>query len=662
MKPSIVHLLLALTIFSVDAIAGLVPSEHELFQENQVQEIRIYFEQEDYWKILEDNFENETYLEASFEWKSYNFESVGVRFKGGSSYEINQSMKKSFKIDFDIFTEDQNISGLHKINLNCNFDDPSFVREASAYEIAFSAGIPCPRTTFAALYINDTYWGLYTLVEQFDRYFIEERFGLSENGNLWKGDNHGSLEFLGWNQNSYYSSYQLKTNESSNDWTSLLNLTNTINNTLVRLLPEKLSEVLDVHTALGLIAVDNLSVNLDSYAGRCVNYYLYCADRDDRFVIGQWDTNQSWGCFAYGYSIEELQLLAPYWISTHPNQNRPLATVLWSVDEYKEVYEGILLKLMATSANPDTLIPRMEEMRDLVRDWVYLEEAPRSLFSPKQFESSMECNIYLRPKRYAPALATFIENRHNYLTALLGSWESENSIILNEIMAGNDTTVSDEYDEFDDWIEITNRGSEPVNLSEYYLTDDMAFPWKYTFPNIDLQPNEYILIWADEDIYQGEMHAEFKLDKDGEEVYLMQGNVIVDLMTYPHIENNVSWGRWPDQQENWEFQAYPTPGLPNSDEQAEEEEGGLPSPNSLGIVMNNPIYRGSNEITIYGNPGQATLSIYNLSGRLIAEPFNSSLATQQSLTIETSEYASGIYILRLCQATDTAVKTVTLLK
>ncbi len=660
MKLTILPLLLILILFPVGSMAGLVPSEHELFEENQVQEIRIYFDQEDYWEILEDNFESETYLQASFEWENCNFETVGVRFKGGSSYQTNPTMKKSFKIDFDVFIEDQNISGLYIINLNCNFNDPSFVREAAAYEISAAAGLTCPRTTFAALYINDTYWGLYTLVEQFDKHFIEERFGDSEDGNLWKGDAHGSLEFLGWSQDSYYGNYELKTNESANDWTSLINLANTINNTETELLPDSLSEVLDVHTALALLAVDNLLVNLDSYAGRCVNYYLYCADRDDRFVISQWDTNESWGIFnMYGYSIEQLAELEPYWTNPQPNENRPLATVLWANDDYRDVYEGILLQLMATSANPDTLLPRIEEMRDLVREWVYLEEAPRRLFTANQFDNAMDYNIPIGPGRHAPALAVFIENRHDYLTDLIGSWEPENEIILNEMMAGNYTTVSDESDEFDDWIEVTNRGDEAINLLEYHLTDDMAFPWKYTFPDTLLQPDEYIVIWADKDVEQGELHAEFKLDKDGEEVYLLHENVIVDMITFPDIDDDISWGRWLDQEDNWQFQAYPTPGLPNSDEQ--EEEGGSPSPNNLGILISNPIYLGSNEITITGSTEQAILSIYDLTGRLIFVPFNNLLETEQSFFIETSDYASGIYILRLCQGMNTISRTITFL-
>jgi len=477
-------------IFASAASGELVPDDHPFFQEDAVQEINIYFDQDDFWDLLEENYPSETYLEAEFIWENFDLNAVGVRFKGGSSYTTNPTMKRSFKIDFDVFTDDQNIEGIYKINLNCNYNDPSFVREAAAYEICRAAGIPCPRAAFAALYINGTYWGLYTLVEQFDKHFIEERFGDSENGNLWKGDDHGSLEFLGWDPEDYYGDYELKTNETENDWTALVELTDRLNNTPVELLADTLSEVMDVNTALAMMAMDNLFVNLDSYSGRGVNYYLYHMDRDDRFVFGQWDMNESWGCFnSWGYSISFLQQLDPYWTNSYSGEERPLADVLWSIGEYRDVYEGHLLRMMALGADPGVLIPRMEEMRDLIRDWVYLEEFPRSLFSPSQFEQAMDCDVPIGPGRLAPALGTFIENRHDYLVSVLGTWEPVEDLVLNELMAGNDSTIADDYGQYDDWIEIVNTGTGPLNLSSFRLTDDMAFPEKFSFPDTVIYPD-----------------------------------------------------------------------------------------------------------------------------------------------------------------------------
>ncbi len=644
------------------ALGALEPADHPFFTEGEVQEIHLTFDDPDFWSTMESNYSSETYLTAEFEWEEYQFASVGVRFKGGSSYTANPTMKKSFKIDFDVFVDDQNVEGVYKINLNCNFNDPSFVREAAAYEIAREAGIPSPRTSFCALYINDTYWGLYTLVEQFDKHFIDERFGNGEDGNLWKGDDYGSLEFLGWDQTDYYANYELKTNETANDWTSLVELCYYLNNTEVSQIPDTLSSVMDVNTGLLLMAVDNLVVNLDSYTGRCVNYYLYHADRDDRFVFGEWDMNESWGVYnSWNYSITNLQQLDYYWTNPSGGEERGLADALWSIDEYRNVYEGHFLRILATTAHPDVLIPRMEEYRDLIRDYVYMESSPRRLFTSSQFEQAMDTNVEIAPGRYAPALGTFVENRYSYLSGQLGTWDPVEDLILNELMAGNDTTIADNYGEYDDWLEITNTGNSAISLSGYYLTDDMAFPELYAFPDTVIQPGEYWVIWADKDTDQGPLHAGFKLDGDGEEIYLMQGSVIVDWISYPDIDDDVSWGRWPDLEDFWAFQAYPTPGAPNTDEEPQGAEEDVES-TSLGIFCCNPIRSASVEFTLTGGSGSAQLSVYDMSGRLVATPFQGELASTQSVTLDTSPLASGVYILRLAQEQSVVSELVTVIK
>lgn len=640
-------------------MAELVPEDHPLFQEGTVQIIELNFAQEDFWNILEENYADETYLEAEFQWGELSLGEVGVRLKGGSSYTMNPTMKKSFKIDFDEFVEDQNIQGVYKINLNCNFNDPSFVREAAAYWICRASGIPCPRTSFAALYINGDYWGLYTLVEQFDKHFIEERFGESEDGNLWKGDDHGTLEFLGWSAEAYYGEYQLKTNESENDWSSLIDLTWKLNNTPVDLLPDSLSEVMDINTALALLAVDNLIVNLDSYSGRGVNYYLYLMDRDDRFVFGEWDMNESWGVHnSWNYTVSDLQQLDIHWTNASSGEYRPLGEVLWSMDQWDAVYRGHLLRMMAEEANPDSLIPRMEGMRDLIREWVYLEECPRSLFSPEQFEQAMDVSVPIGPGRFAPALGVFIENRHDYLVSVLGEWEPVEDLILNEVMAGNDSTIADGNGDFDDWIEIVNTGSTPMELSSFRLTDDMAYPERFAFPDTVLQPGEYLLLWADGEPEQGPLHAGFKLDGDGEELYLMQDWVIVDQLTFPDLDDDDSWGRFPDLTGNWSLQAYPTPGAPNTD--LPPEEGDEPG-SALSILCANPVRGPGAEALISGVTGAAVLSMYDLSGRLVGTPFQGELTGENTVGLDTAGLPCGVYVLRLVQAGLMASRTITLL-
>ncbi|MBU0984714.1 MAG: CotH kinase family protein, partial [candidate division Zixibacteria bacterium] len=229
MKLRIIVLAVALVVgMSGVAAAAMKPASHPLFDGDTVHEIHLTFHQADWWDQLTYNYEHYDdipYIEAEFDWGTLHFDDIGVRFKGNSSYMSYNGLKKSFKLDIDEFTTDQTVYGLDKLNLNNCFLDPSFVREKCAYELCEAVGLPTERTNYAAVYINGTYWGLYLLIEQYDQEFIESRFGAGEEGNLWKGEPHGSLEYLGASEASYYPDYELKTNEDINDWSSLVELT-----------------------------------------------------------------------------------------------------------------------------------------------------------------------------------------------------------------------------------------------------------------------------------------------------------------------------------------------------------------------------------------------------------------------------------------------------
>ncbi len=122
------------------------------------------------------------------------------------------------------------------------------------------------------------------------------------------------------------------------------------------------------------------------------------------------------------------------------------------------------------------------------------------------------------------------------------------NIVINEIMASNDNTIADEFDEFDDWIEIYNRGDVSIDMSNYHLSDDITNLEKYTFPNITLGPDEYYIVWADDDEEdQGDNHATFKLSSSGEELYLSDENLnIIDGFEFGPQEVDMGYARVPN--------------------------------------------------------------------------------------------------------------------
>ncbi len=96
--------------------------------------------------------------------------------------------------------------------------------------------------------------------------------------------------------------------------------------------------------------------------------------------------------------------------------------------------------------------------------------------------------------------------------------------VISEFMASNNFSLNDGYGSSEDWIELSNRGDAPVNLTGYHLTDDPLNPTKWTFTQQTfLQPGDHLVVFAsgrDEVDPAGNQHTNFKLSAGGEYVAL----------------------------------------------------------------------------------------------------------------------------------------------
>ena len=135
-----------------------------------------------------------------------------------------------------------------------------------------------------------------------------------------------------------------------------------------------------------------------------------------------------------------------------------------------------------------------------------------------------------------------------FILFILSSFTFNQNIYINEFLASNLKNLKDEFGEYDDWIEIYNTGSSFINLSDFYLSDDLNILDKYNFPSVTLAPNEYFIVWADDDEEdQGENHATFKLSASGEAVYLSDANFnLVDGLTYGEQQTDMGYARVPN--------------------------------------------------------------------------------------------------------------------
>ena len=143
-------------------------------------------------------------------------------------------------------------------------------------------------------------------------------------------------------------------------------------------------------------------------------------------------------------------------------------------------------------------------------------------------------------------------------------------VTINEFMAAN-TSIPDPADgDFDDWFELFNAGSSPVDLAGYTLTDNLSNPTKFHIPPGTIVPaGGFLLVWADEETAQtqpgGNLHVNFKLAAEGESIALFAPDgSLVDSITFEQQTNNVSMGRYPDGGALPLLpMEMPTPGQPN---------------------------------------------------------------------------------------------------
>ena len=215
------------------------------------------------------------------------------------------------------------------------------------------------------------------------------------------------------------------------------------------------------------------------------------------------------------------------------------------------------------------------------------------------------------------------------------------TLAVNEFMASNETTITDDYDEYEDWVEIFNYGTEGIYLGDKYLSDKTDNPTKWRFPDISIQAGEYILIWADEDGNQGDLHANFKLGAGGEFIGIFDtdstGNALIDGLEFGAQETDKAFGRFPNGTGAFQL-LNATPGSMNEITSAIIDEDQIFAYHIYPNPANDVIYV---EIDQLSEVGQQIV-LLNIFGQRVIEKMG-----QKRLRFEVGHLPNGMYLLGL---------------
>ncbi len=224
---------------------------------------------------------------------------------------------------------------------------------------------------------------------------------------------------------------------------------------------------------------------------------------------------------------------------------------------------------------------------------------------------------------------------------ILPQFAPSTDIVLNELMASNATTSTDETGEYEDWIELYNRGTNSIDLTDWHITDNSQNLSKWAIPDgTVLNADDYLIIWADEDSTQGMMHANFKLSASGELITLINSSgLIADQIAYEQQQTDMGFARYPNGTGDFVVQE-PTFDANNNFVGVEE------------IVLHNNLLLFPNPASDFvylklqnGQTGIVNIAIADMQGRIMIKESNLNLST--AMRIDTSNLAAGTYIVSL---------------
>ena len=397
----------------------------KFFEKDSIHVIKINFIQCNYWDSLiyyrkiSDSLSISNYMQATVTVDNKRFYSCGIRFKGESSYEFYPGKKKPFRIKFNKFVKNQDLDGIEEINLNNNFKDPTMIREKIYLDLLNKQGLPAPRATYAKVYINDKYWGLYLLTENIDKVFLQTRFNDTK-GNLFQGEPLATFSYIGNEPSKYYNKYVLKNNLIKNDWSDLVKFIRLINDSTLHEddYLRKLESAFNLDKCLRAWAINNLVGNIDAYNMFYPhNFFLYHDSTTFKWHWISLDGNYAFASWNPVMSLPTLLKMSIMVPDSAPYKDpRPLLDkTLGSNKSIRKRYVAIVNELLRTEFKEENINHLIDSISIRIRIAVYADV--NKMYSNKDFDTNISSTLGdpLDPGNFIPGLKSFIADRRKYI-------------------------------------------------------------------------------------------------------------------------------------------------------------------------------------------------------------------------------------------------------
>jgi hypothetical protein len=383
-----------------------------------------------------------------------------VRYRGATARRFS---KKSWTLKFG---SAEAFQGRRDFNLKAHFIDPSLVREAVGVRLFDAVGAAAFAVQPVHLEVNGVYLGVFNEAEEIDETFLAVR-DRDTGGDIFKAESNMTLLAT---PDLYAQRYEKKTNEATGH-AALIQFIEFLNAPPTPTFVADLADVFDVDAFLSYLAVTAWIADKDSTVK---NYYLHQDLSLDRWEVLPWDIDLTLGLLPNNLHLSILYGNGAGGETVQQLRVRVLAepALLWR-------YCQKLTEMEARFANPSWLNPRIAVAYQTRRAGAHADPYKFGWESELPFEESAAGLL-----DYAAVRAPIVDAE----VASVQPATPPTAVWINELSATTQTLVVDEQGEFEDWVELYNASSAPVDVGGMYLTDDLSDPTQWQIPAGDDHP------------------------------------------------------------------------------------------------------------------------------------------------------------------------------
>jgi spore coat protein H len=277
--------------------AAAAPTVDDFFDDAQVHRVDLLMNSRD-WQSLIDNYLDNTQYPADFKWRDETVRNVGVRSRGTGS---RSGVKPGLRVDFNHYKTTQTFLGtLKQFVLRNQTQDASNMHERISMLLYQRLGAQAPREAFTTLYVNNSYMGVYTIVENPDKQMAARMFGDSE-GNVYKYDYNADdqpwyFTDLGADPGGYVPHpFKPETNETDPHPEPIRDFVRSVNSDSDAAFPLNAARWISWDNFVKHIAVENFVADQDGFNGNygVNNFYLYRWTDSSKLTFIPWDKSEA---------------------------------------------------------------------------------------------------------------------------------------------------------------------------------------------------------------------------------------------------------------------------------------------------------------------------------------------------------------------------------